>query len=389
MASHNNYFKGRRLAGLSCVCVLLIACQTKPVTSPSLDADFRPTHVLAAGLLNPIGLAQLADGGLLIAEMGTGEGDNSAGVTLITADRQIGRLVSGLPSTRDSGDLAGAPLVGVAPDGRTLYIGHFNATHLWTLPLDEKLELPNEALTTAVLDTAVFPQVIDQLVNPFDIAFDDAGSPVVTDASMNGVARPTAAGKTHFIHLFSRLPDPTNDERTIDAVPTGIARLGDEYLVTLTGGCPFPAGGGQLVAIGQTQRARQVLTGLNMPIDVSVAEDGRIWVLEFAQFREGSDCFAGGDYVAGSGRLSRLGDDGRLQPVVIGLNTPGAFLLAEDGTIFISEVFPGRVLAIHLPLDEALWPVSASGIQADDQTLIMTPIPIATLTPWLPTRTQD
>jgi hypothetical protein len=58
MASHNNYFKGRRLAGLSCVCVLLIACQTKPVTSPSLDADFRPTHVLAAGLLNPIGLAQ-------------------------------------------------------------------------------------------------------------------------------------------------------------------------------------------------------------------------------------------------------------------------------------------------------------------------------------------
>jgi hypothetical protein len=78
-----------------------------------------------------------------------------------------------------------------------------------------------------------------------------------------------------------------------------------------------------------------------------------------------------------------------LQPVVIGLNTPGAFLLAEDGTIFISEVFPGRVLAMHLPLDEALWPVSASGIQADDQTLIMTPIPIATLTPWLPTRTQD
>jgi hypothetical protein len=371
-----------RVVVLSCFTFLLIACQGETAAMPNV-------HVVADGLLNPIGLAQLPNGGLLIAEMGTGMGDNSAGITLITADGEIGRLVSGIPSTRDSGDLAGAPLVGIAPDGRTLYIGHFNATHLWTMPLtDGPLALPDVPLTTAEMGTAMSPQIIDQLVNPFDIAFDNAGLPLVTDASMNGVARPTAEGKTHFIYLFSRLPDPGGDGRTIDAVPTGIARLEDEYLVTLTGGCPFPPGGGQLVAIGQTRQPRQVLTGLNMPIDVAVDGDGRIWVLEFAQFRQGGDCFAAGDYVPGSGRLSRLAENGRLQPAVTGLFTPGAFIIAADGTVLISEVFLGRVLAVTLPSDEANWPVHVAEAVPDEQTLSLTPPLIATLTPWLPTKTN-
>lgn len=362
------------LASLSWLFILLIACQTKTAAPPT-------THVLAQGLLNPIGMAQLPDGPLLVAEMGTGAGDNSAGVTLITTEGSIGRLISGIPSTRDSGDLAGAPLVAIAPDGRTLYIGHFNATHLWTMPLDGNLDLPEVALTTAVLDTAMFPQIIDQLINPFDIAFDETGSPLVTDASMNGVARPNAEGKTHFIHLFPRLPDPTDGKRTIDAVPTGIARLGEEFLVTLTGGCPFPVGGGQLVAVKQTGQTRPLLTGLNMPIDVAVDENGRIWLLEFAQFRQGGDCFAGGDYIEGSGRLSYLANNGQRQPVITGLNTPGAFLIAADGTIFITEVFPGRILEVHLPPDENLWPISLSTLKPDAQTLTMPPVPIATLTP--------
>jgi hypothetical protein len=171
-------------------------------------------------------------------------------------------------------------------------------------------------------------------------------------------------------------------------VPTGIARLEDEYLVTLTGGCPFPPGGGQLVAIGQTRQPRQVLTGLNMPIDVAVDGDGRIWVLEFAQFRQGGDCFAAGDYVPGSGRLSRLAENGRLQPAVTGLFTPGAFIIAADGTVLISEVFLGRVLAVTLPSDEANWPVHVAEAVPDEQTLSLTPPLIATLTPWLPTKTN-
>ncbi|MCA9986554.1 MAG: ScyD/ScyE family protein, partial [Anaerolineales bacterium] len=260
-------------------------------------------RVVATGLLNPIGLAQLPDGGLLVAEMGTGADDDSGGVTLLTAEGAAGRLVSGLPSSRDSGDLAGAPLVALSPDNRTVYLSFFNANQLYTLPLGQALSLPQMPLTIADLAGAMAPQTIDRLINPFDLAFDPAGSPIVTDASMNGVARQTEAGLTHFLYLFDRLPDPTDPTRTIDAVPTGIARVGEEYFVTLTGGCPFPAGGGQLVAVGGGARPRLVLDGLNMPIDVAQDRSGAIWVLEFAEFRAGGDCFTGGDYLPDSGRL--------------------------------------------------------------------------------------
>jgi hypothetical protein len=371
-----------RFVALGCLTLLFIAC--KEEMPPRVTA-----RVLVEGLINPIGLAQLPDGGLLIAEMGTGENDNSAGVSLVTADGQAGRLISGLPSSRDSGDLAGAPLVGISPAGDRIYVGNFNATHLWTLELGEQLALPAIPLTTDDLGTAMAPMIIDQLVNPFDITFDDAGLPVVSDASMNGVARQTAEGKTHFIHLFSRLPHPTDDERTIDPVPTGITRIGTEYYVTLTGGCPFPAGGGQLVAIGQTPYGRQVLTGLNMPIDVAQDAAGHIWVLEFARFRQGGDCFSGNDYLPNSGRLSRLDENGQPVSVLTGLNNPGAFLLAGNDTVFISEVFAGRVLEVHLDFDTHSWPVNMAGIERDDQTLTSAPIPIATLTPRFPTQTED
>jgi len=53
-------FNGWWLIRLTCFCVLLVACRAETVVHPS-------TRVLANNLLNPIGLAQLPDGGLLIA----------------------------------------------------------------------------------------------------------------------------------------------------------------------------------------------------------------------------------------------------------------------------------------------------------------------------------
>ena len=58
-------------------------------------------EVYAQGLIAPIGMVALADGTLVVAEDGTGERDDSAGVGLVTPDGQVGRFLSGLPSTRD------------------------------------------------------------------------------------------------------------------------------------------------------------------------------------------------------------------------------------------------------------------------------------------------
>lgn len=305
------------------------------------------------GLLNPVGMAALPDGGLLVAEEGTGQDDTSAGVSLIVPDGEVGRLISGLPSSMDSGDLAGVPLVAVAPAGDKIYLANFGQGHLWTLPLTPErqadgLRLPDTPLGPEELTPEMLPLNNVRLTNPFDITFDPAGVPVVSDASGNGVAKATSDGRTRFIHRFAPLPNQATatEKDVIEAVPTGITRVGDEYYVTLTGGCPYPEGGGLLVAIDEERNQRTVTGGLNMPIDVAQGPDGTIWVLEFARFTPDASCFTGSGYQARTGRLSRLQPDGTLAPVLTELNFPGAVLPMPDGSLYISEVFTGRVLHV-------------------------------------------
>ena len=320
---------------------LLLGCRSEP-------QEFVPhVEVLAEGLLNPVGMAILPDGSLFIAEEGSGENDLSAGVSLRTADGEIGRLISGLPSSMDSGDLSGAPLVAVAPQEDLLYVGSFGAGHLWTLPLNDlPPALPAQPFTPDQLGRAMEPLNNVKLVNPFDITFDRHGVPVVSDASGNGAAKENPDGTTRYFHRFGDLLNPDNEKIIIEAVPTGIEHVGAEYYVTLTGGCPFPDGGGELVAIDESRNQRTIVDDLNMPIDVALGSDGTLWVLEFATFTPGASCFTGTGYRQNSGKLSRMGEDGTLQTVLDGLNFPGAVLPLDDGSLYVSEIVDGRILHI-------------------------------------------
>lgn len=337
--------------------LFLTACNSgQRVRLPTPTPPPKPQiNVVVEGLLGPIGMALLPDGSLLVAEAGTGERDNSGGVSLVTPDGQVGRLISGLPSSRDAGDLAGVNTVVLSPDGDTIYIGNFGQGHLWTLPLSPEqqqgLTLPDTPLTTDQLTPAMLKLNNVFLTNPFDIAFDANGVPVVSDASGNGVATENPNGTVRFIHRFDELPDPSaDDERiTIQAVPTGITRVSEEYYVTLTGGCPYPAGGGMLVAINENRNQRTIADNLNMPIDVTQGPDGAIWVLEFARFTPGASCFTGEGYQPETGRLSQLRPDGSLEMMLDGLNFPGAILPLSDGSIYITDVFSGQILQIKFP----------------------------------------
>ncbi|MFO7634225.1 MAG: ScyD/ScyE family protein [Caldilinea sp.] len=320
-----------------------------PLPPPQIEA-------VADGLFAPVGMAALPDGALLIAEEGTGRRDDSAGVTLITADGEIGRLVSGFPSSRDSGDLAGVNLVKVKSDSSLLYIGNFGAGHLWTLPTANLTALPDKPLTPDDLGQAMRRLNNVMIVNPFDMTFAPDGRPVVADATSNGVAIENPDGTTRFFHRFDRLTDPNKPTQTVEAVPTGIERFGSQYLVTLTGGCPYPAGVGQLVAIDMERTQRTLIDGLNMPIDVALGSDGALWLLEFAAFTPDASCFTGEGYQVNTGRLSRLApgcltaegvrEGCALETVLDQLNFPGAVLPMPDGSLYISEVFPGRILKV-------------------------------------------
>jgi hypothetical protein len=329
-------------------------------------------EVVAEGLLNPLGLAVLPDGGLLIAEEGTGEEDTSAGLSVLTVDGRVGRVVSGLPSGRDSGDLSGAPLAGVAPDGSAAFVAHFGSERLLKLAIPTEGLMPETPLNPALgpddLTGVMLPLNNVALLNPFDIAFDAAGNPVVTDASGNGVATVNPDGTTVFTHRFGQLEDPAKPSVKIDPVPTGITRLEDEFLVTLTGGCPYPRGAGIVVAVGAERSQRLIATDLAMPIDVEVGPSGTIWLLEFAEFDSDASCFTGAGYRPGTGRLSRLFEDGSTEEVLAGLDFPGAVVEMPNGDVMVTEVFSGRVLrltwdddrpaaapATPAPLEESQW----------------------------------
>jgi cytochrome c peroxidase len=301
---------------------------------------------LAEGLYNPVGLALLPNGNLLIAEEGTGKDDLSAGVSMRLPDGTIGRLISEFPSSRDSGDLSGIPLVSVSPDGSTIYVGNFNATHLWTLPASLAETLPETPFTPDDMGVAMerFNNVF--LANPFDMTYAADGTPIVSDATGNGVAIELDNGTTRFFHRFDAIPNPANDEMTIQAVPTGITRVDDEYYVALFGGCPYPANSGQIVAIDENRNQRTVLNNLNMPIDVALADDGRVWVLEFAKFTPDGSCFSGMGYRSETGRLSYI-HNGERVPVLENLDFPGSVLPLSDGSLYISQVFTGELLHVQ------------------------------------------
>ncbi|MCB0020932.1 MAG: ScyD/ScyE family protein, partial [Anaerolineales bacterium] len=269
------------LALLLLTLLALAACQTGLPESQS-TATGPTASVVLDDLLNPVGLTVLEDGTLLVAEEGSGERDLSAGVTALLPDGRSGRFLADFPSSRDSGDLSGVPFVAYA-DG-TLYTSHFRLGHLLTLELSLPLSLPDTPYTPDDMAPRMTPLNNVALVNPFGLTFSAIGLPVVSDATENGVAMMTNGGQTRFFHRFDPLPNPGEGKQTIDAVPTGIARNGDEYLVTLTGGCPFPAGGGRLVAIDDNRSERLITDGLNMPIGVQLDANETIWLLEFATF---------------------------------------------------------------------------------------------------------
>ena len=307
---------------------------------------FAHVTVVLEGLVGPVGLAALADGTVLIAEEGSGDNDESAGVTLLLPNGRHGRLITGLPSSRDAGDLAGVHAVAVAPDGHTIYVGGFGEGFLWTLPVDDTLAIPENPITPEELGRTMLPLNNVQLVNPFDITYTADGRPIVTDASGNGVATRNPDGTTRFIHRFDMLANPLRPTDPIEAVPTGIERIGDDYFVTLFGGCPYPEGSGQLVAIDEERNQRTVAINLNLPIDVARGPDGTIWLLEFARFTPGASCFDGSGYQPRTGRLSHLLADGQLKTVLPALDFPGAILPMADGTLYLTEVMSGRVLRV-------------------------------------------
>ena len=199
--------------------------------------------IVAEGLYYPAGMALLPDGSILIAEAG-GHGERSAGISLLQSDGRLGRLISGIPSTFSKDNLLSAPVLAFSPDDETLVVA-LAGSQFYGLPGVMAQDLPASALGTADLARRQADRGGIFLLHPFDIAFDQSGAPLVTDAAGNGLVIESEDGSIRYSHRFAALENPDHAGGRLEPLPTGLARHGDSYYVTLFGGCPHVPNSGK------------------------------------------------------------------------------------------------------------------------------------------------
>ena len=336
-------------------------------------------EVIASGLNNPRGLSFSPDGGLYVAEAGTGgsgpcfqgpEGSScfghSGSVTRVDRNGQS-RVLTGLPSfAADPGGGSGIGPSDVSFQGRggmyvTVGLG-LDLDFSKTLPeLGDMGQLVRARLSQGdwktVADLADFedannPTGDEENVNPNSVLATPGGQ-VVADAGANDLLRVAANGTVSVLATFpNRLVDappflglPPGTRIPMDAVPTSVTKGPDGalYVGQLTG-FPFPVGGANVYRIVPGQAPEVFASGFTNIIDIGFDPTGTLYVLEI--FQNG---LLSGDP---TGALIRVDADGTQHLVMsTGLITPGGLTL-RNGSAYVSNcgTCAGGGTVLRIPL---------------------------------------
>ena len=182
--------------------------------------------------------------------------------------------------------------------------------------------------------------------NPFDFVV-TGDTLIVVDAARNSIERLGPGGARTTLFVFPRLAygesaladlSPTEfsggDRVDIDAVPTGAALAGDRLYVALFTGFPFIAGAGEIVSLplsGEPPAPRREASALNAPVDVALAADGGLLVLEHGTYDQGRG------FVPESGRLIAIDRaTGKRMLLLDRLTRPASLLVRPDGSIIVA-----------------------------------------------------
>ncbi|HSJ28833.1 MAG TPA: ScyD/ScyE family protein, partial [Acidimicrobiia bacterium] len=320
-------------------------------------------EVVATGLNSPYKLTQGPDGAIYVAEAGTGgatcaeimgpEGEeveacagNTGSVTRI-ADGAQTRPVTGLASVQLGEEPIGPTAVDFGPSGDMhvlIGLGGNSAS---------RDAFGNQQFGTLLRITGGSPQVVADLVafeesedpdaglpgtegpdsNPFGLAFDGVDA-LVADAGGNSLVRVQPDGTMTLVAVFPPtfvdpppfLPIP--GQMPMQSVPTAVEVADGSILVSNLTGFPFPVGGAAVYELDGG--VPTVLHGgFTNIIDIAVAEDGTIYVLELAT----------NSLLAGPlARLVEIRTDGTQKTLLYGdqLPVPGGITVADDGMLYIS-----------------------------------------------------
>lgn len=185
--------------------------------------------------------------------------------------------------------------------------------------------------------------------NPFGLVV-SGGVLYVVDASLNLVKTVGAdSGSTTTLATFAPIPRPSPATPpggpVVEAVPDSIRLFGDQLLVTLLTGFPFPQGLAEVRKVDIVSGNQEsFIKGLTSAIDVQpvrVLNGEEFFTLEFSTNQTAQPS-------AAPGRLS-LYETHTSAPVVIAAPLISPTSVARDrrtGDIFIAEIFTGRILRV-------------------------------------------
>lgn len=338
------------------------------MVAPEANAAPLP-EVVVASILSPRNLAFDTNGDLYIPSAGAGgteacaksdEGYMCAGLTgaiyrvpaslLTNGPATPAAMASGLPSMAFPGGALAHGVHGVAAVHGTVYAIFISKELLGTehtgdcCRSDVQGPLLNAArqhlgnlmafrpngAVTRVADVSQFEYtnnpVNDPHSNPYAVAIDRNGTFIVADAAGNTLLRVRRDGSVSLIAAFDNIysgPGPT----TTEAVPTGVAVGPDgNYYVSFLGS--FHPTFGRIVQVTPRGIVRTVADGLTTVSSIAVADDGTIYATELAP----------GDLVRVRPDPARPGGFGPAEILYRGqLTTPAGVAVAPDGRVYISD----------------------------------------------------
>jgi len=356
-----------------------------------------PTSVVTGGLKAPTKIIFSTKGNLIVAEQG--EGPNTGRISLIAPESGVRRtLIDGLPSgfSAPNNDPGGPS--GLAMRGRTLYVAigvgdavlsgplpnsfvanpnpssqlfssvlaiHFSAAaeqnttgfalsqaNQSSLKSGATVDLSNgdgDKLSVELI--ADFPDYVSEprpglpngvrQSNPFGLAL-SGNHLFVADASANIVRDVNLETRTSSTFTtFGPIPNNRGfGPPVVEPVPDSVRLFGDQLLVTLLTGFPFPVGNSQVRAVDiAAGTSAPFITNLTSAIDVLPAGDGGFLTLEFS-----TDMLN----PSAPSRLSYYSNPSGTPTVLANcLITPTSMARDEEtNNLYVTEIFTGRVMKV-------------------------------------------
>ncbi len=389
--------RSRRLVGvLSCLALVasLVPLMALPATAAS------PPKVVASDLNSPYKLTQGPDNAIYVAEAGLGgstcitipgpEGElieacsGSTGSVTKIEGATASRVVTGLSSVAiGPGEVIGPTAVGFDSANNlhvALGLGGDADTRaaLGQALLGTLVKASPGGAITMVADLVAFEEANDPDKdlpgtegpdsNPFGLAFDGTDA-LVTDAGANALLRVTADGTTSVEAVFGpRFVDPppfipAPGQIPMQAVPTAVEiDSAGKILVSQLTGFPFPVNGANIFSVDNGV-VTLAFSGFTNIIDFAVADDGTMYVLEFASNGLLSE--------TPEPALIQVRTDGTQKTLLYGadLPVPGGVAVGSDGMVYLSVCTlcgPGQGMVWMIDPSVASDAKTASACDPDD-----------------------